>query len=148
MTEGELERDRLGRELAWYFIRNERAQFLMLTVPKFVYTYGSDVSAFQLEGIARGVEPAVSARRFAARLAQSYYALIWVGFVLGLVKLKGRVFVASPDGGAPLAALLVWPVALTLVYMIFFGAGRFHLPMVPFMVVLAGAAAVNLKENP
>ncbi len=148
MTEGELERDRLGRELAWYFIRNERAQFLTLTVPKFVYTYGSDVSAFQLEGIARGVEPAVSARRFAARLAQSCYALIWVGFVLGLVKLKGRVFAAASDGGAPLAALLVWPVALTLVYIIFFGAGRFHLPMVPFMAVLAGAAAVNLKENP
>jgi 4-amino-4-deoxy-L-arabinose transferase-like glycosyltransferase len=142
MTEGELERDRLGRELAWYFIRNERAQFLLLAMPKFVYTYGSDVSAFQLEGIARGVEPAVSACRSAARVAQSYYALIWVGFILGLVKLRGRIFRASPGGGAPLAALLVWPVALTLVYMIFFGEGRFHLPMVPFIAALAAAAFI------
>jgi 4-amino-4-deoxy-L-arabinose transferase-like glycosyltransferase len=140
MTSGELERDRVGRRLAWYFIRKERARFLMLAVPKFVHTYASDISAFQLEGIARGIEPAVSARAFAARLAQSYYALIWAGFVLGLIKLKRRMFAASAEDGAPLAALLVWPVALTLVYMLFFGAERFHLPMVPFMVVLAGAA--------
>ena len=147
MTEGELERDRLGREFGWYFIRNERARFLMLAVPKFVYTYGSDISAFQLEGIPRGVEPAVSARSFAARLAQSYYALIWLGFLWALVKFRNRVFSPSPGGGAPLAALLVWPVALTLVYLVFFGAGRFHLPMVPFIAALAGAAAVNAKES-
>ncbi len=146
MTEGELERDRLGRELAWYFIRTERAQFLLLAVPKFVHTYGSDISAFQLEGIGRGIEPAVSARAFAARFSQSYYALIWVGFILGLLKIRRRMFKTSPADGAPSAALLVWPVALTLVYMIFFGAGRFHLPMVPFMAVLAGAA-LNLKET-
>ncbi len=145
VTEGELERDRLGRELAWYFIRYERAQFLLLAVPKFVYTYGSDVSAFQLEGIARGVEPAVSACRSAARVAQSYYALIWTAFILGIVKLRGRVFRASAGGGVPLAALLIWPVALTLVYVIFFGAGRFHLPMVPFMAALA--ASVIPPEN-
>ncbi len=141
MTPGELERDRVGRRLAWYFIRNERAQFLLLAIPKFVHTYGSDISAFQLEGIGRGIEPAVSDRALAARVSQGYYALIWVGFVLGLFKLKRRMFVASADGGAPLAALLVWPVALTLVYMIFFGAERFHLPMLPFMAALAGAAA-------
>lgn len=146
MTEGELPRDRLGRELAWYFIRNERAQFLMLTVPKFVYTYGADVSAFQLEGIARGTEPADSARGFAARVAQTYYALMWVGFVLGLVKLRGRVFTPSLSRGAPLAALLAWPVALTLVYLIFFGQDRFHFPMLPFIAVVAAAAFLQRRR--
>jgi 4-amino-4-deoxy-L-arabinose transferase-like glycosyltransferase len=147
MTPDELERDRVGRRLAWYFIRNERAQFLLLAVPKFVHTYGSDISAFQLEGIARGIEPAISARALAARLSQSYYALIWVGFVLGLLKLKRRMFAASPEGRTPLAALLVWPAALTLVYMVFFGAERFHLPMVPFLAVLAGAAAYPERNS-
>lgn len=148
MTEGELARDRLGRAFAWYFVRNERAQFLMLAVPKFVYTYGDDISAFQLEGIGRGVEPAASARRPAARFAQSYYALLWAGFVLGVVKFRSRIFLKPPDGKVPLAALLVWPLSLTLVYLVFFGAGRFHLPMIPFMAIMAAGAAVGLKENP
>jgi 4-amino-4-deoxy-L-arabinose transferase-like glycosyltransferase len=137
MTEGELARDRLGREFGWYFIRNERARFLTLAIPKFAYTFGSDVSAFQLEGIPRGVEPAVSACRLPARVAQSYYALIWLGFVLALVTFRRSIFRAPPAGGTPPAALLIWPAALTLVYLVFFGAGRFHLPMVPFMAVVA-----------
>ncbi len=147
MTEGELSRDRVGRALAWYFIRNESARFAMLAVPKFFYTYGDDISAFQLEGIGRGVEPAASARHFAARVGQGYYALIWVGFVLGLAKFRRRIFPASPNADVSVAALLVWPAALTLTYLIFFGAGRFHLPMVPFMAALAGAAVANGKDN-
>ncbi len=148
MTEGELQRDRLGRELSWYFIRNERAQFLMLTVPKFVYTYGSDVSAFQLEGTARGIEPADSARGLAARVAQTYYALIWVGFVLGLAKLRRSALRPSLSRGAPVAALLAWSVALTLVYIIFFGQDRFHFPMLPFVAVVAAVAFFPAKKVP
>jgi hypothetical protein len=43
----------------------------------------------------------------------------------------------------PLAALLVWPVALTLVYLVFFGGDRFHFPMLPFMAVVAGSALAD-----
>ncbi|NIT36402.1 MAG: hypothetical protein GTN49_07865 [candidate division Zixibacteria bacterium] len=145
MTEGELQRDRLGRELSWYFIRNERAQFLMLAVPKFVYTYGADVSAFQLEGIARGIEPADSARGFAARVAQTYYALVLAGFVIGLWKLRRDIVGEGTYGRAPLAALLAWPVALTFVYLVFFGQDRFHFPMLPFIAVVAAAALLSGK---
>ncbi len=147
MTEGELRRDRLGRELSWYFIRNERAQFLMLTVPKFVYTYGADVSAFQLEGIARGIEPAYSARGFAARVAQTYYALVLAGFIIGLLKCRRDIVGEGTYGRAPLAALLAWPVALTFVYLIFFGQDRFHFPMLPFIAVVAAAALLSGKDG-
>jgi len=140
MTEGELERDRLGREFSWYFIKNEREQFVLLALPKFVYTYGADISAFQYEAAAGGVDSAVSARRFPARLSQSYYALLCVGFVLGLIKMRRRLLRPGDEGRAPLAALLSWPAALTLVYLIFFGGGRFHFPMVPFMAILAAVA--------
>jgi ABC-type amino acid transport substrate-binding protein len=147
MTEGELQRDRLGRELSWYFIRNERAQFLMLTVPKFVYTYGADVSAFQLEGIARGSEPADSARGFAARVAQTYYALVLVGFIIGLWKWRRNIVGEGTYGRAPLAALLAWPVAFTFVYVVFFGQDRFHFPMLPFIAVVAAAAFLSGKDG-
>jgi 4-amino-4-deoxy-L-arabinose transferase-like glycosyltransferase len=140
MTEGELERDRVGREFAWYFIKNNREQFLLLAVPRFVYTYGADISAFQYGDIGRGVDSVVSATRFPARLAQSYYAVLWVGFVLGLIKARRLLFRPGAEGKMPLAALLAWPAAMTLAYMAFFGGDRFHFPMLPFMAVVAAAA--------
>jgi hypothetical protein len=143
MTEGELARDRVGRAFAWYFIKNNREQFLLLAVPKFVYTYGADISAFQYEAAARGVDSVVSARRLPARVAQSYYALLVVGFVLGLVKERRRIFKAGTGTTMRLAALLVWPAGLTLVYLVFFGSGRFHFPMLPFMAVVAGSALAD-----
>ena len=147
MTEGELARDRLGREFSWYFMKNNTERFLLLAIPKFAYTYGADVSAFQYGDIARGVDSVASARRFPARLAQSYYALLWVGFVLGLIKTRRRFLRVDSDKKLPVAALLVWPAALTLVYLVFFGGGRFHFPMIPFIAVLAGLAVANLKEG-
>jgi len=143
MTEGELARDRLGREFSWYFMKNNTEQFLLLVVPKFAYTYGADVSAFQYGDIARGVDSVASARRFPARLAQSYYALLWAGFVLGLIRTRRRFFRAGSEGKLPVAALLVWPAALTLVYLVFFGGCRFHFPMLPFMAVTAALAITD-----
>ncbi|MGD8718939.1 MAG: glycosyltransferase family 39 protein [Candidatus Zixiibacteriota bacterium] len=140
MTEGELARDKIGREFTWYFVRHEPARAISLFVPKFIYTYGADVSAFQLEAIPRGVKPADSARRFPARLAQTYYALFFLGFILGLWRYRRDLFRAAPEGAERLAALLIWPAALTLVYLIFFGQDRFHFPMLPFMAILAGVA--------
>jgi hypothetical protein len=146
MTEGELARDRLGREFSWYFMKNNTEQFLLLAIPKFAYTYGADVSAFQYGDIARGVDSVASARRFPARLAQSYYALLLAGFVLGLIRTRRRFFRAGSDTKLPVATLLVWPVAMTLVYMVFFGGGRFHFPMIPFMA-LAAAFAITEKKG-
>jgi 4-amino-4-deoxy-L-arabinose transferase-like glycosyltransferase len=143
MTEGELARDRLGREFSWYFMKNNTEQFLLLAVPKFAYTYGADVSAFQYGDIARGVDSVASATRLPARLAQSYYALLWVGFVVGLIKTRRRFLRAKGDTKLPVAALLVWPAALTLVYLVFFGGGRFHFPMLPFMAVAAAFAITD-----
>jgi len=143
MTEGELARDRLGREFSWYFMKNNTEQFLLLAIPKFVYTYGADISAFQYGDIARGVDSVVSATRFPARLAQSYYAVLWVGLVLGLVKTRRRFLLTDGKTRLPLAALLVWPAALTLAYMVFFGGGRFHFPMLPFMAVAAALALAD-----
>jgi 4-amino-4-deoxy-L-arabinose transferase-like glycosyltransferase len=143
MTEGELARDRLGREFSCYFMKNNTEQFLLLAIPKFAYTYGADVSAFQYGDIARGVDSVVAATRFPARLAQSYYALLWVGFVLGLVETRRRFFRAGTKTKIPIGALLSWPAALTLVYLVFFGGGRFHFPMVPFMAVAAAFAVAG-----
>lgn len=140
MTEGELERDKLGRELAWYFINHDREKFLLLAVPKFVYTYGADISAFQYNDIARDVDPRVSARRWPARLAQAYYALAMLGFVVGWAGFAKRRRRAGPEGKLPLAVWLAWPIALTAAYLAFFGACRFHFPMMVFAALVAGEA--------
>lgn len=143
MTEGELARDRLGREFSWYFMKHNTEQFLLLAIPKFAYTYGADISAFQYGDIARGVDSVASAKRFPARLAQCYYAVLWVGFVLGLIKTRRWIFRGGRTSKIPLAALLVWPAALTSVYIVFFGGGRFHFPMLPFMAVVAAFAVTD-----
>jgi hypothetical protein len=130
----------LGRELSWYFLNHDREKFLMLAVPKFVYTYGADISAFQYDDIGRGIDSRVSAGRWPARLAQSYYALAALGFILGLAALARRRREGGRDGKLPLGAWLAWPVALTVVYLVFFGGGRFHFPMMVFVALLAGEA--------
>ncbi len=148
MTPGELARDRVGFALGWRYIRTARAQFLALMVPKFVYIYGADISAFQLTAAAHGRDAAAAAYGFGARLAQTYYALFWVAFVLALVAYRRRIFA----GGArrPPAALLLWPIYLTGVYLVFLGQDRFHFPALPFMAVVAAAAFFpeRAAENP
>ncbi|UCH79351.1 MAG: glycosyltransferase family 39 protein [Candidatus Coatesbacteria bacterium] len=147
VTEGELERDRLGRELSWYFINHDREKFLMLALPKFVYTYGADISAFQYDDLGRGVDPRVSARRWPSRLAQGYYALAVLGFILGLAALRRRRRQGGWGEKLPLGTWLAWPVALTVVYLVFFGGGRFHFPMMAFVALLAGEAAASTREE-
>jgi hypothetical protein len=148
LFDGEIERDREGYRLSWFYIRHNLDQFLLLAVPKFVYIYGADVSGFQLEGLPRGEDTRKTAASFRARLAQAYYALFWVLFVLGVYRYRRHLFNIRLPARSSLATLLLWPVYLTAVYLVFFGQDRYHLAMVPFMAVLAGAAAVNLKENP
>lgn len=143
LFDGELERDREGYRLSRYYIRYNLHQFLLLTVPKFVYIYGADVSAFQLEGMRRGEEPSETATGFRARLAQTYYALFWVLFVLGLYRYRRHLFDIRSPARSSLAALLLWPVYLTAVYLVFIGQDRYHIAIVPFMAVLAGAAVAD-----
>jgi hypothetical protein len=143
LFDGELEREREGYRLSRYYIRHNLHQFLLLTVPKFVYIYGADVSAFQLEGMRRGEEPSRTAASFRARVAQTYYALFWVLFVLGVYRYRRHLFDIRSPARSSLAALLLWPAYLTAVYLVFFGQDRYHLAIVPFMAVLAGAAVAG-----
>ena len=138
----EAKRDRLGRELAWGFVRSNPVAFLKLLVPKFAYTFASDISAFQYGAAVYGVDVTVSARSLPARLAQGAYALLWVGFMIGLVRNRRRVFRAG-GGQLRLAALLVPPAYLTAFYLVFHGFDRYHFPMVPFMAILAAFAITD-----
>ena len=140
---GEVAQDRTGRRLALHYMVEERDRALLLMVPKFLYLYGSDVSAFQYEGEARGVSPLAAARAWKARLAQIMYAAFVVAAVIGLGRRKG-FFRRGPAGVAP-CAVFVWPALLTVAYLLFFGGERFHFPMVPLLAVFAGAALMPLR---
>ena len=139
LVSDEIRRDRLGRELAWEFARRRPGAFLKLIVPKFANLYASDISAFQYGAAVYGVDGTASARRFPARLAQGLYALLWLGFIVGLVKSRRRIL-GGVGGKLPLAAALVTPVYLTVFYLVFHGLDRYHYPMLPFMAVLAAYA--------
>ena len=132
----EVQRDRLGRKLAWDFIRRHPVAFVKLTIPKFANLYATDISAFQYGEKRYGVDVAVSARRFPARMAQGLYALLWVGLIVELVKRRRQVF-SSVGAKFALAAALAVPAFITAVYLVFFSLDRFHYPMLPFMAVVA-----------
>ena len=138
LVSDEVKQDRLGRELAWEFVRRNPGAFLKLIVPKFANLYADDISAFQYGAAVYGVDVAVSARRFPARLAQAVYALLWLGFIIGLVKRRRRIF-GAVGGELRLAAVLATPVYLTVFYLVFHGLDRYHFPMLPFMAVVAAA---------
>lgn len=148
MTAGEVERDRLGIALGWYFIRHEPRTFLMLTVPKFIYLYGSDISAFQVEALRDGVPSYVSARSFRARMAQTFYTLIVIAFVAALIKKRRAIFHRAAGVQNPIAGLLIWPAVLTFVYLWFVGEDRFHYPMLPFIIAVGAMAWDNLVGEP
>ncbi len=135
----EVRRDSLGRKLAWDFIRRHPETFLKLTIPKFAKLYATDTSAFQYGAKRYGVDVAVSGRRFPARLAQSVYALLWVGFIVGLFKCRRQIF-SSIRGKLPVAAALAVPFFLTAAYLVFVSLDRYHFPMVPFMAVVAAGS--------
>ncbi len=146
LVRDEVRRDRLGRELAWDYIRSHPGTFVKLTVPKFANLYATDTSAFQYGDKRYGIDEVASARRFPARLAQGLYALLWLGFIVGLFKQRGRIF-SSVGGKLPLAALLAVPAFLTGVYLVFVSLDRYHFPMLPFMAVVAAAALINEKSD-
>lgn len=136
LVSDEVKRDRLGQRLAWDFIRRHPVAFVKLTIPKFANLYATDISAFQYGEKRYGVDTAVSARRFPARLAQGLYALLWLGLVVALVKHRRRIF-SVVGGKLPLATVLVTPAYLTAFYLVFHGFDRYHYPMIPFLAVVA-----------
>lgn len=138
LVRDEVQRDRLGRGLAWDFIRRHPATFVKLTIPKFANLYATDTSAFQYGEKRYGVDVAVSARRFPARFAQGLYALLWVGFIVGSFKKRRQIF-SSIEGKLPLAVVLAVPVILTAAYLVFVSLDRYHYPMLPFIAVVAAA---------
>ncbi len=146
LVSDEVKRDRLGRRLAWDFIRHNPAAFIKLVVPKFANLYASDISAFQYGEAVYGVDVAVSARGFPARLAQGLYALLWLSFIVALVKRRRRIF-AAVEGKLPLAAVLVTPAYLSAFYLVFHGFDRYHYPMIPFLAVVAAAWLEARSDN-
>jgi 4-amino-4-deoxy-L-arabinose transferase-like glycosyltransferase len=132
----EVKRDRMGRALALKFVREHPGAFVKLLIPKFANLYASDISAFQYGGAVYGVDVAVTARRFSARLAQAIYALLWLAFLIGLVKNRRYIFNRAA-GKLPLAALLATPAYLTAFYLVFHGLDRYHYPMLPFLAIVA-----------
>jgi 4-amino-4-deoxy-L-arabinose transferase-like glycosyltransferase len=128
-----------GIELGWRFIREQPLDALALLPLKAYHLYTDDAHAVTTtETWGHTVFLSEGGRRVLRSLTDSFYYFVLAGAVAGLIlplgatrgpRPKGR-----PSGRWPLAtALAGW----TLVYLVYFGEPRFHLPVTPVMAVLA-----------
>jgi len=145
-VKGELARDRLGRRLAWEYVRAHPTTFLKLTIPKFANLYGADISAFQYDAAAKGTTPEKAARFFSARVAQVLYGLLWGCALWALYKWRRRLF-RRFWGWPALAPLLTFALYFTGVYLVFHGLDRYHFPVIPLLAIIAGSAATPATQD-
>jgi hypothetical protein len=138
-AQNELARDRiLFNEALEHIVRNP---FLLLArIPKkFLYLYRSDVEGFTMNmwGLK---DPQKANWLFLKTLAQVYYLVIFLFFIVMVVRgivLGGVRFLQEYRF---IFAIIAY---FTLIYLVFFGAARFRLPVMPFIFILVAAEFVK-----
>jgi 4-amino-4-deoxy-L-arabinose transferase-like glycosyltransferase len=129
---GELERAKQARRQAIAWIKANPVAFLTGFPAKVKAQFAADGEAGW--GFADGLHdrsPAALETLYALRLVnQAFYILLWIAAVLGLYRLVGAAAAVPRIAWAGLVVIACFS-GLALV---FFGAPRFHYPMMPFVV--------------
>lgn len=122
---------------AWEYIRENPASFLVRGVTKSMFFYAVDVDALDFR-LFRAVEKSQpDGYVLLAYVTESYYLAILLICLLGI-----RTVVRSPAKYPPGMVLLLLTILYwTGIHFVFFGIGRFHFPIIPF---ISGFAAVYL----
>lgn len=139
----EVQRNSDNTRKALTFARNNIVEELKLLSRKAYYTWWRDHDGlFAAESYGDDLFFSPNVRRGLGRLADIYfYITISIGG-LGLVGL-----ILSPRDGRRIFFLLAL-LAFAGVPLVFFGDSRFHVPVMPFLVVAAAWAAVSLRHVP
>lgn len=143
----EVKRDRLALRLSREFIFSRPWDFVKLIIPKLANLYGTDVSAFQYEDLARGLSPEAAGRRWPARVSQFYYGGIWGAAAYGLFKLRRRLLCPRGAKAPSLVCVLAYITYFSAVYSVFHGLDRYHLPVIPMVAILAGGLAAEARQG-
>jgi hypothetical protein len=123
------------------FMREHPGHFLSLALRKFLHTWGSEATFTDLINV-RGTAPGWIKPFFSAVFFAGWAAVV-AGWVSGTVRLMRR--------RTPLTAFEVLVGVLVLsnavVYMVFEGGDRHHLPLVPLIAVLVAVIHVDEKKD-
>jgi len=133
--------DSVGRHRAWQYIKSDPTAFLKRALIKILYLYAGDI-----EGIGYELTEAANSNAFnrfvgLGLIAETYYLLVLFFALAGIM----TVFILMPSSRHPGAWLLLMTLLYwTAVHAVFFGEGRFHFPLIPF---LAAFAAVYIDHS-
>ena len=142
----EFTKNREGYRYGLAYLREHPGHFFELIPAKLFWLYHTDTSGLY-EGVlfAPELEPSQLGELLRAQgpriesLSFRYYALV------GLLGLIGMV--AAPSGKRTMALLLILPLLLLTIFHLFFHAkDRFHLPVLPFVALLAAIGISRLIQ--
>ncbi|MBD3402614.1 hypothetical protein GF420_06940 [candidate division GN15 bacterium] len=122
--------DSLGTALALEHISSHPNEFITRGLGKIAWLF-----AYDAEPLREHLVNSSGARRglleVLAMLVQAFYLLLWLAALGGMWRLAiGRDWLAL---SLPLLLVLYW----SAVHFVFFGGGRFHTPLLPFLAFLA-----------
>jgi hypothetical protein len=132
------ERDRIGKEKAFEFIRQDPGKFPYLMVRKLGYFFGLERRAITY----------FYSNNFFGFIAQPYLTLLFLLFTLPFVVLTCLTVFAIPALSWNKERLLVGVIVLAYIapHLLLLAEPRFHLTLVPYIAVFAGYAWVEQES--
>lgn len=143
--EYEVRRDADGRAKALEFVREEPARQLELVPRRLYHTFREDtdgLDAAESYGADRFMDPSVR-RGLGVAANVAFFATLALG-LLALVLLRSRSGVRHPGR----TFVVLSGLSLAATPLVFFGDPRFHVPVVPFLLLGAAAVLVWRGDRP
>jgi 4-amino-4-deoxy-L-arabinose transferase-like glycosyltransferase len=124
-----------ARKYAIKYMIDHPVKTLKLCVVKLIYLYREDVDGVNWNNDERIIDEnrgdsSEAFFGFYTSLAQNYYIIIMIGFIVYLILLlKG-------GGPVPVPTVGLWIIAyFTVIYMVIIGISRFHFPLIPWILM-------------
>lgn len=147
LPQGELERDHAAYTLALNYMRGNPLAFLERIPSKFADFWGFERNLVDIaDATTRGTGWNSLSKVGADALAMIVYIFVMVAGIAGLI--------LAPDGTLPQNAR-AWKILLggfvlyfMSIHLVVFGDGRFHLPVIPFLILYAAWLVVMWRRVP
>lgn len=144
-AQGELERDVMARTSAIKYIAEHPLETVRLLPRKVFYLYGFDVEGigWNISGISEIGSNMAKALRSFMYFAQFYYIAVVLLFLVSLCIFLNKK--RKKTMSQPFPTLGLWiAFYFTFVYLLTFGSGRYHFPVIPWVIMYVGALAEML----
>lgn len=138
-TRNEAQLDMSGYARGWRHIRQHPLAFVVGGFRKIVFMMTSDTGPFTYELFMMAQSGKITRYFWYAACTQSFYFVFLVFVGLGIIALPRNRSRHRPGGFLLLLIIMYW----LAVHFVFFGIGRFHFPLVPFMAGFAGSALAD-----